>query len=73
MGWLINRRAPCTHATEFCKQQLWPLLHYLIPLNPTGVNRFDPDLWSAYVRANMVRWWSHAVGVLGDADVALPR
>ena len=38
---------------EFCKQQLWPVLHYLIPLNPTSLGRFDPNLWSAYVRANM--------------------
>jgi hypothetical protein len=46
------------------------VLHYLIPLNPTSLGRFDPNLWSAYVRANMafanklveVRWrWSCAV------------
>lgn len=49
---------------EFCKQQLWPILHYLVPLSPTSLGRFDPNLWSAYVRANMafanklveVRW-----------------
>ena len=39
--------------TEFCKQQLWPILHYLVPLSPTSLGRFDPNLWSAYVRANM--------------------
>jgi trehalose 6-phosphate synthase/phosphatase len=37
----------------FCKQQLWPILHYLIPLSPYSLGRFDPSLWSAYVRANM--------------------
>ncbi|KAL6772144.1 TSPSP1 [Auxenochlorella protothecoides x Auxenochlorella symbiontica] len=52
---------------QFCKQQLWPLLHYLIPLNPTGVNRFDPDLWSAYVRANMV-FANKLVEVLGSLE-----
>lgn len=40
-------------AAEFCKQQLWPILHYLIPLSPNSLGRFDPNLWSAYVRANM--------------------
>eukprot|EP00887_Chlorella_sp_A99_P001749 scaffold19.g1749.t1 len=38
---------------KFCKQQLWPMLHYLVPLNPNSPGRFDPGLWSAYVRANM--------------------
>lgn len=38
---------------EFCKQQLWPMMHYLIPLNPFSLGRFDPGLWSSYVRANM--------------------
>jgi len=36
----------------FCKQQLWPLFHYLIPLSPTSAERFDPVLWQAYVKAN---------------------
>ena len=39
----------------FCKQQLWPLLHYVLPISPYSLGRFDPDLWQAYVRANMVR------------------
>lgn len=56
MTTIITFSTPSTvHPPGFCKQQLWPLLHYLIPLNPSGVNRFDPELWSAYVRANMVR------------------
>lgn len=38
---------------KFCKQQLWPMMHYLIPLSPSSPGRFDPGLWSAYVRANM--------------------
>jgi hypothetical protein len=37
---------------RFCKQQLWPLLHYLLPLTPSAAGRFDPDLWQAYVKAN---------------------
>jgi trehalose-6-phosphate synthase len=38
----------------FCKQQLWPLLHYVLPMSPYSPGRFSPDLWQAYVRANMV-------------------
>lgn len=29
------------------------MMHYLMPLNPNSLGRFDPNLWSAYVRANM--------------------
>ncbi|KAJ0971468.1 hypothetical protein J5N97_019427 [Dioscorea zingiberensis] len=36
----------------FCKQLLWPLLHYLLPL--PGAGRFDRALWEAYVLANRV-------------------
>lgn len=38
----------------FCKQQLWPMLHYWLPLSPNSASRFDPDLWQAYVKANKV-------------------
>ena len=41
-------------AAGFCKQQLWPLFHYLLPLSPGSNGRFDPDLWQAYVKANKV-------------------
>lgn len=44
-----------TMPTGFCKQHLWPLFHYLLPLMPKSAGRFDPDLWSAYVKANQVR------------------
>lgn len=36
----------------FCKQQLWPLLHYVLPMSPNSPGRFDADLWQSYVRAN---------------------
>ncbi|PSC69557.1 trehalose phosphate synthase [Micractinium conductrix] len=52
---------------KFCKQQLWPILHYLIPLNPTSLGRFDPNLWSAYVRANMA-FANKLVEVLGSLE-----
>ena len=54
-------------AAEFCKQQLWPILHYLIPLSPTSLGRFDPNLWSAYVRANMA-FANKLVEVLGSLE-----
>ena len=38
----------------FCKQQLWPLLHYVLPMSPYSVGRFSADLWQAYVAANRV-------------------
>ena len=50
----IARRTPWISCAGFCKQQLWPLFHYLIPLSPSSSGRFDPVLWQAYVKANKV-------------------
>ncbi|XP_061338608.1 probable alpha,alpha-trehalose-phosphate synthase [UDP-forming] 9 isoform X2 [Gastrolobium bilobum] len=36
----------------FCKQHLWPLFHYMLPMYPHYCNRFDRSLWQAYVSAN---------------------
>ncbi|CAI5467532.1 unnamed protein product [Closterium sp. Yama58-4] len=39
----------------FCKQQLWPLFHYLLPLGPShSSGLFDRELWQAYVSANKI-------------------
>ncbi|XP_077237783.1 putative alpha,alpha-trehalose-phosphate synthase [UDP-forming] 9 [Tasmannia lanceolata] len=38
----------------FCKQQLWPLFHYMLPICPDHGDRFDRSLWQAYVSANKV-------------------
>ena len=38
----------------FCKQQLWPLFHYILPVSPSSTGRFDSELWQAYVKANKV-------------------
>jgi trehalose 6-phosphate synthase/phosphatase len=43
------------------------MMHYLIPLNPNSTGRFDPGLWSAYVRANMA-FCSKLVEVLGSLE-----
>ncbi|XP_058100885.1 probable alpha,alpha-trehalose-phosphate synthase [UDP-forming] 7 [Magnolia sinica] len=36
----------------FCKQQLWPLFHYMLPFSADHGGRFDRSLWEAYVSAN---------------------
>ncbi|EFJ35313.1 trehalose phosphate synthase [Selaginella moellendorffii] len=36
----------------FCKQQLWPLFHYTLPLTPEHGGRFDRPLWQAYLSVN---------------------
>ncbi|XP_057448452.1 probable alpha,alpha-trehalose-phosphate synthase [UDP-forming] 9 [Lotus japonicus] len=38
----------------FCKQQLWPLFHYMLPMCADHGDRFDRLLWQAYVSANKI-------------------
>ncbi|KAJ7551022.1 hypothetical protein O6H91_07G130400 [Diphasiastrum complanatum] len=38
----------------FCKQHLWPLFHYTLPLSPDHGGRFERSLWRAYVSANKI-------------------
>ncbi|KAK4780802.1 hypothetical protein SAY87_016908 [Trapa incisa] len=38
----------------FCKQHLWPLFHYMLPMCPDHGDRFDRSLWQAYVSANKI-------------------
>lgn len=38
----------------FCKQHLWPLFHYMLPMCPDHGDRFDRLLWQAYVSANKI-------------------
>ncbi|KAK4358226.1 hypothetical protein RND71_023836 [Anisodus tanguticus] len=38
----------------FCKQQLWPLFHYMLPMCPDHGDRFDRQMWQAYVSANKI-------------------
>mmetsp|Transcript_22797 Transcript_22797/g.49979 ORF Transcript_22797/g.49979 Transcript_22797/m.49979 type:complete len:855 (-) Transcript_22797:139-2703(-) len=35
-----------------CKQIMWPLFHYVLPMSPTSQSRFDHTLWQAYIAAN---------------------
>lgn len=36
----------------FCKKQLWPIFHYMLPYSGDHGGRFDRSLWEAYVSAN---------------------
>ncbi|GMH01299.1 hypothetical protein Nepgr_003138 [Nepenthes gracilis] len=38
----------------FCKQYLWPLFHYMLPMSPDHGTRFNRLLWQAYVSANKI-------------------
>ena len=35
----------------FCKQYLWPLMHYVLPMSPMDA-RFETKHWQAYIAAN---------------------
>jgi trehalose 6-phosphate synthase/phosphatase len=43
----------------FCKQMLWPLFHYLLPLSAAHGGRFNRSYWQAYVSVNKVRFCTH--------------
>lgn len=47
--------------TRFCKQQLWPLLHCMIP-------QFEEDLWSSYMQANTA-FAARVIELLGGDDL----
>ncbi|KAJ4820012.1 trehalose phosphate synthase [Rhynchospora pubera] len=38
----------------FCKQYLWPLFHYMLPLSPDLGGRFERNLWQSYVSVNKI-------------------
>jgi len=38
--------------TGMCKQVMWPLFHYVLPLKAGAAGRFDRNLWQAYISAN---------------------
>lgn len=38
----------------FCKQYLWPLFHYMLPICPDYGNCFNRSSWQAYVSANKI-------------------
>ncbi|RAL47822.1 hypothetical protein DM860_011407 [Cuscuta australis] len=42
------------HYHGFCKQHLWPVFHYMLPLSPDLGGRFNRSLWQAYVSVNKI-------------------
>lgn len=36
----------------FCKKQLWPIFHYMLPFSGDHGGRFDRSMWEAYVAVN---------------------
>ncbi|CAI9772751.1 unnamed protein product [Fraxinus pennsylvanica] len=38
----------------FCKKQLWPLFHYMLPFSADHGGRFDRSMWEAYVSVNKI-------------------
>lgn len=48
----LGRALKDKYYQRFCKQQLWPMMHYLLPLSPYSQARFDPELWQSYIKAN---------------------
>ncbi|KAL0723839.1 hypothetical protein Bca4012_038438 [Brassica carinata] len=51
----------------FCKKQLWPLFHYMLPFSPQDGKRFDRSMWEAYVAANKL-FFQRVVEVINPDD-----
>lgn len=57
---LLNLMPPVHSHVGFCKQLLWPLFHYILPVAASSSGRFDLELWQAYVKANKVQRGEYA-------------
>ncbi|QHO56668.1 putative alpha,alpha-trehalose-phosphate synthase [UDP-forming] [Arachis hypogaea] len=51
----------------FCKRQLWPLFHYMLPFSTAKSHRFDRSLWEAYVLANKL-FFQKVVEIINPED-----
>ncbi|KAJ3364104.1 threalose-6-phosphate phosphatase [Allomyces arbusculus] len=61
----LDKATADAHYGGYCKQALWPLLHYQLWDGATNVAR-DARLWAAYVRAN--RKYARAAAAALDPD-----
>ncbi|XP_073115131.1 probable alpha,alpha-trehalose-phosphate synthase [UDP-forming] 7 isoform X2 [Elaeis guineensis] len=52
---------------RFCKQQLWPLFHYMLPFSPDHGGLFDRALWNSYILANQ-KFARKVIEVLNPED-----
>ena len=56
------------HYKGFCKQFLWPLMHYILPMSPASQGRYSKTNWQGYLAANK-RFADKVVEVLNaDGD-----
>ncbi|XP_010557135.1 PREDICTED: probable alpha,alpha-trehalose-phosphate synthase [UDP-forming] 7 isoform X2 [Tarenaya hassleriana] len=51
----------------FCKRQLWPLFHYMLPFSADHGGRFERSLWEAYVAANKL-FFQKVIEVINPDD-----
>ncbi|CAH8354409.1 unnamed protein product [Eruca vesicaria subsp. sativa] len=51
----------------FCKRQLWPLFHYMLPFTADHGTRFDRSLWEAYVATNKL-FFQKVIQVINPDD-----
>ncbi|KAK4255667.1 hypothetical protein QN277_008639 [Acacia crassicarpa] len=51
----------------FCKRQLWPLFHYMLPLSSDKCQRFERSYWEAYVLANKL-FFQKVVEIISPED-----
>ncbi|KAF1896554.1 hypothetical protein Lal_00034252 [Lupinus albus] len=51
----------------FCKKQLWPLFHYMLPFTTNESHRFGRSLWEAYVLANKL-FFQKVVEIINPED-----
>ncbi|EOA39653.1 hypothetical protein CARUB_v10008292mg [Capsella rubella] len=51
----------------FCKRQLWPLFHYMLPFSADHGGRFDRSLWEAYVATNKL-FFQKVIEVINPDD-----
>ncbi|CDY10196.1 BnaC05g04390D [Brassica napus] len=53
----------------FCKRQLWPLFHYMLPFSPANGGRFDRSMWEAYVAANKLFFQKNSINKAPSQEV----
>lgn len=51
----------------FCKRQLWPFFHYMLPFSRSNGGRFDRSVWEAYVAANKL-FFQKVIKVINPDD-----
>jgi trehalose 6-phosphate synthase/phosphatase len=64
----LGEELKAKHYKGFCKQFLWPLMHYVLPMSPQSPARYNKTNWQGYLAANK-RFADKVVEVLNaDGD-----